>query len=63
MTFKQLISLLGYTGYSGTLWLDNVDSGNIQELDNVEDDELLYAEVVGVTINDDSITISVTEEA
>ena len=63
MTLKQLISLLGYTGYSGTLWLDNVDSGNIQELDNVEDDELLYAEIVGVTINDDSITISVTEEA
>lgn len=63
MTFKQLISLLDYIGYSGTLWLDNVDSGNIQELDNVEDDELLYAEVVGVTINDDSITISVTEEA
>ena len=63
MTLKQLISLLGYTGYSGTLWLDNVDSGNIQELDTVEDDELLYAEVVGVTINDDSITISVTEEA
>lgn len=62
MTLKQLINLLNYTCYSGTIWLDNIDSGNIQKLDEVEDYELLYSEVVGITLKPDDITISVVEE-
>ena len=62
MTLKQLIRLLDYTNYSGKIWLDIVNSGNVYELDEVEDDELLYAEVVGIDLQPDYITISVVEE-
>ena len=61
-TLKQLIRLLDYTNYSGKIWLDIVNSGNVYELDEVEDDELLYAEVVGIDLQPDYITISVVEE-
>lgn len=62
MTLKRLIELLDYTGYLGKIWLDIVNSGNVYELDEVEDDELLYAEVVGIDLQPDYITISVVEE-
>lgn len=62
MTLKRLIELLDYTGYSGKVWLDIVDSGNVYELGEVEDYELLYSEVVGITLKPDDITISVVEE-
>ena len=62
MTLKRLIELLDYTDYLGKIWLDIVNSGNVYELGEVEDDELLYAEVVGIDLQPDYITISVAEE-
>ena len=62
MSLKQLIGLLDYTKYNGKIYLDIVDSGNVYELNEVEDDELLYAGVVGIDLQPDYITISVSEQ-
>lgn len=62
MELYEILKYIFYTGYSGKVWLDIVDSGNVYELGEVEDYELLYSEVVGITLKPNDITISVAEE-
>lgn len=62
MSLKRLMELLDYTHYNGKMYLDIVNSGDVYALDEVEDDDLLYAEVVGIDLQPDYITISVVEE-
>ena len=62
MSLKQLIGLLNYTDYDGEVYLDVVDSGNIYRLNDVDDDDILYAGVVGINLQPDCITISVSEQ-
>lgn len=56
MTLKQLLNLLSY---DGTIWIHNLGSGAISKIEYIEDDDVLYLEVIEITVKKNSIHISI----